>query len=134
MPVYEYTCSACGNRTDILHGINEAAPHFCPECGAEGTLRKGFAPPAIVFKGSGWAKKDRSAASRRSAGAKASEAAEGGDGKSSDGKDAAGKTSESTDTKTSDSRRSDDGGSKKSASASGSGSSSSTSSGPAGGD
>ena len=61
MPIYEYTCSACGHRTDILHGIHDPAPAFCPECGAEGTLRKGFAPPAIVFKGSGWAKKDRAA-------------------------------------------------------------------------
>jgi putative FmdB family regulatory protein len=70
MPIYEYTCSACGRRTDILHGINEAAPAFCPECGAEGTLRKAFAPPAIVFKGSGWAKKDRS--SSGSSGSKSS--------------------------------------------------------------
>jgi putative FmdB family regulatory protein len=60
MPIYEYTCSACGTRTDILHGINDGAPNFCPDCGAEGSLRKAFAPPAIVFKGSGWARKDRS--------------------------------------------------------------------------
>jgi putative FmdB family regulatory protein len=61
MPIYEYTCSACGHTTDMLHGIHEPAPPFCPECGAEGTLRKGFAAPAIVFKGTGWAKKDRAA-------------------------------------------------------------------------
>ena len=61
MPIYEYTCTNCGHKTDILHGINDPAPSFCPECGAEGTLRKGFAPPAVVFKGSGWAKKDRAA-------------------------------------------------------------------------
>ena len=63
MPIYEYACSACGRRTEILHGINDPTPHFCPECGAEGTLRKGFAAPAVVFKGSGWAKKDRRATS-----------------------------------------------------------------------
>jgi putative FmdB family regulatory protein len=61
MPIYEYLCSACSKRTEILHGINDPAPSFCPECGAEGTLRKGFAAPAVVFKGSGWAKKDRRA-------------------------------------------------------------------------
>ena len=61
MPIYEYSCSNCGQKTDILHGIHDPVPPFCPECGAEGTLRKGFAPPAIVFKGSGWAKKDRAA-------------------------------------------------------------------------
>ena len=63
MPVYEYYCSACGHRIDILHGLNESGPNFCPACGAERTMRKAFAPPAIVFKGSGWAKKERHAAS-----------------------------------------------------------------------
>ena len=59
MPIYEYRCSACGHRTEILHGINDDAPRFCPACGAEGTLRKAITAPSIVFKGSGWAKKDR---------------------------------------------------------------------------
>jgi putative FmdB family regulatory protein len=71
MPIYEYACTVCGHRTDILHGINDPGPHFCPECGAEGTMRKGFAPPAIVFKGSGWAKKDRASGLRTKAAAKA---------------------------------------------------------------
>jgi len=70
MPVYEYGCRACGHKTDILHGIHESGPHFCPECGAEGTMRKGIAAPAIVFKGSGWAKKDRGSASRTKAAAR----------------------------------------------------------------
>ena len=61
MPIYDYLCSACGHRTEVIHGIHEDAPRFCPSCGAEGTLRKGFSMPAILFKGSGWAKKDRSA-------------------------------------------------------------------------
>jgi putative FmdB family regulatory protein len=59
MPIYEYHCTACGHRVEILHGINETAPQFCPACGKEGTLRKTFSAPSIVFKGSGWAKKDR---------------------------------------------------------------------------
>jgi putative FmdB family regulatory protein len=63
MPIYEYVCSACGHRADILHGVNEPGPHFCPECGAEGSMRKAFAAPAIHFKGSGWAKRDRRSAS-----------------------------------------------------------------------
>ena len=59
MPTYEYACSACGRRSDILHGVHDTAPTVCPACGAEGTLRKAFAAPAIVFKGTGWAKKER---------------------------------------------------------------------------
>jgi putative FmdB family regulatory protein len=70
MPIYEYGCTACGHKTDILHGINEGGPVFCPSCGAEGTMRKGFAAPAIVFKGSGWAKKDRSSGARTKAAAR----------------------------------------------------------------
>jgi len=59
MPIYEYLCRACGHRTEILHGINDPGPQFCPACGAEGKLRKAITAPSIVFKGSGWAKKDR---------------------------------------------------------------------------
>lgn len=61
MPIYDYICSACRHRTEVIHGINEPAPRFCPSCGAEGTLRKAISSPAILFKGSGWAKKDRAA-------------------------------------------------------------------------
>ena len=59
MPTYEYACSACGRRSDVLHGVHDSAPTVCPACGAAGTLRKAFAAPAIVFKGTGWAKKER---------------------------------------------------------------------------
>lgn len=59
MPIYEYACTACDHRTDILHGLNDPGPAFCPSCGKEGTMRKLFAPPTIHYRGSGWAKKDR---------------------------------------------------------------------------
>jgi putative FmdB family regulatory protein len=59
MPIYEYRCSACGHRTDILHGVHDPGPVFCPECGAERTMRKAVVAPAVHFKGSGWAKKER---------------------------------------------------------------------------
>jgi putative FmdB family regulatory protein len=79
VPIYEYVCRACGHRADILHGVNEGGPHFCPECGAEGSMRKAFAPPTLVFKGSGWAKKDRSASARSSARKEPEGATAGGD-------------------------------------------------------
>jgi putative FmdB family regulatory protein len=90
MPVYDYLCSACDHRADILHGINDPGPRYCPSCGAEATMRKQFAAPAIHFKGTGWAKKDRGgsgASTRASAKSAASDAAResahAGDGKSS---------------------------------------------------
>ncbi len=74
MPVYDYLCTACDHRADILHGINDPAPNFCPSCGAEGTMRKQFSAPTIHFKGSGWAKKDRGGSSGATKAARHAEA------------------------------------------------------------
>jgi putative FmdB family regulatory protein len=65
VPIYDYLCSNCRERTEVIHGISDPGPRFCPACGAEGTLRKAFALPAVHFKGSGWAKKDRSSSSSK---------------------------------------------------------------------
>lgn len=72
MPIYEYVCTACDHRADILHGINDPGPFFCPSCGREGTMRKQFAPPAIHYKGTGWAKKDRGGSSSQGRGSSSS--------------------------------------------------------------
>ncbi len=72
MPIYDYVCTACDHRADILHGINDPGPNFCPSCGREGTMRKLFSAPSIHFKGSGWAKKDRGGGSSTRAAAKSS--------------------------------------------------------------
>lgn len=88
MPIYDYVCTACGTRTEVLHGVNESGPTVCTSCG--GALRKALSLPAIVFKGSGWAKKDarasRPAAGEASDGPK-KEAAPAGDGGSTDASD-----------------------------------------------
>ncbi|HYO42372.1 MAG TPA: zinc ribbon domain-containing protein [Candidatus Limnocylindrales bacterium] len=97
MPIYDYLCSACDHRADILHGIHDPSPQFCPSCGADGTMRKQFAAPAIHFKGSGWAKKDRGASRSTKAAAKGGEG-EGGGGKDSTG----GGESSSSDSSSSD--------------------------------
>ena len=57
MPIYDYVC-ANGHTTEVIHGVNDPGPASCPVCGAP--LRKALSAPAIVFKGSGWAKKERS--------------------------------------------------------------------------
>jgi putative FmdB family regulatory protein len=63
VPIYDYVCSNCRHRIEVIHGINVDGPRFCPSCGAEGTMRKALTTPAVHFKGSGWAKKDRSSTS-----------------------------------------------------------------------
>ena len=94
MPIYEYACTACDHRTDILHGLNDPGPAFCPSCGKEGTMRKLFAPPTIHYKGSGWAKKDRggSSGTKSSSSSKSSS----GDSSSSEGSSGGDKGSSST--------------------------------------
>jgi putative FmdB family regulatory protein len=103
MPIYEYVCTSCDHRADILHGINDPGPNFCPSCGGEGTMRKQFAPPAIHYKGSGWAKKDRGGSSggtKAAAKAAASKPeAPGHDGSSSSGSADGSSTSTSSDHK-----------------------------------
>jgi putative FmdB family regulatory protein len=58
MPTYDYVCGACGHRLEVRHAIGVQGPTQCPNCHSH-ALRKAIAAPAIVFKGSGWAKKDR---------------------------------------------------------------------------
>jgi putative FmdB family regulatory protein len=67
MPVYDYDCAACGRRFEVIHGVHADPPTTCPLCGS-GPVRKAFAAPAIHFKGSGWAKKERRAAAKSSTG------------------------------------------------------------------
>jgi putative FmdB family regulatory protein len=62
MPTYDYTCAACGRRFEVVHGVHGHGPETCPSCGG-GPVRKAFAPPTVVFKGSGWAKVDRRSSS-----------------------------------------------------------------------
>lgn len=66
MPIYDYACQECGHAVELIHRVHESGPAACPRCG--GPMRKLIAPPAILFKGSGWAKKDaREARTGRSA-------------------------------------------------------------------
>jgi len=87
MPIYDYVCEACGHRLEVMHGVDAPGPASCPACGAR-PMRKAFALPAVVFKGSGWAKKDRRSASRRKAENRKAEKAETG-AETSDGAKAA---------------------------------------------
>lgn len=57
MPIYEYACTGCGRRLEVIHGIHETGPSECDACG--GVMTKLLSPPAIVFRGTGWAKKER---------------------------------------------------------------------------
>jgi putative FmdB family regulatory protein len=68
MPTYEYACTECGNRIEVVQSISEAPLTTCTVCG--GALRKVFSPVGIVFKGSGFYRTD----SRGKPGARADDA------------------------------------------------------------
>jgi putative FmdB family regulatory protein len=56
MPTYEYACTECGDRTEVVQSITDPPLTTCTVCG--GQLRKVFSPVGIVFKGSGFYRTD----------------------------------------------------------------------------
>ena len=52
MPVYEYACTSCGERTEAKQSFHDVPLQECPHCG--GSLRKLYSPVGIVFRGSGF--------------------------------------------------------------------------------
>lgn len=52
MPLYEYECSDCGHRTEVIQRVSDPPLAECPECG--GAVRRLLSAPAVQFKGSGW--------------------------------------------------------------------------------
>ncbi len=63
---------------EVMHSVHAHGPAACPVCG--GAMKKAYAPPAIHFKGTGWARKERSSRpARRHAGSASSiDSSEGG--------------------------------------------------------
>ncbi|HYO61491.1 MAG TPA: zinc ribbon domain-containing protein [Actinomycetota bacterium] len=64
MPIYEYACTSCGERTEAKQSFADPPLEDCPHCG--GKLRKLFSPVGIVFKGSGFYSTDAKSGSKSS--------------------------------------------------------------------
>lgn len=56
MPLYEYQCTLCSERVEIIQKLSDPPYSHCPKCG--GDMKKLLSAPAIQFKGSGWYKTD----------------------------------------------------------------------------
>lgn len=56
MPLYEYQCTQCSDRVEVIQNLSDAPYSHCAKCGGE--MKKLFSAPAIQFKGSGWYKTD----------------------------------------------------------------------------
>jgi putative FmdB family regulatory protein len=72
MPLYEYECSVCGRRFELIQRFADPPAETCVACG-KGPVHKLLSAPAVHFKGTGWyvtdyAKKDGAAAVKTDAG------------------------------------------------------------------
>lgn len=85
MPIYEYTCAACGHNIEVLQKISDAPLIDCPACGMP-ELRKRVTAAAFRLKGTGWYETDFKNAGKKDktkdSGKKDTAAAPGGDKKS----------------------------------------------------
>jgi putative FmdB family regulatory protein len=74
VPTYQYACTDCGDRSEVVQRFTDDPLTVCIACG--GKLRKIFSPVGIVFKGSGFYRNDsRNGSSTVGAGKESSSAA-----------------------------------------------------------
>ena len=63
MPIYEYQCTKCNDRTEVIQKFTDPPYAVCDRCG--GDVRKLMSAPAIQFKGSGFYKTDYASAASK---------------------------------------------------------------------
>ena len=52
MPLYEYECTHCHERTERIQKFSDPEITICPHC--SGHLERVLSAPAVSFKGGGW--------------------------------------------------------------------------------
>jgi putative FmdB family regulatory protein len=52
VPIYEYECTKCGHRFEVVQKLNDAHITRCEKC--KGKVERLVSSPAIQFKGTGW--------------------------------------------------------------------------------
>jgi putative FmdB family regulatory protein len=84
MPTYDYRCSECGHRFEVVQSFHDAPIRECPVCERPDSVRKVYGNVGVVLKGSGFYRTDN----RTSAGAgSSSKGSDGGSGSSEKGSD-----------------------------------------------
>ena len=53
MPIYDYQCSRCGFKKEVMRKISEPSVTECPEC-HEQSFTKQLSAPSFQLTGSGW--------------------------------------------------------------------------------
>lgn len=57
MPIYEYTCTACDHKLEVLQKISDIPLEQCPAC-QQNTLKKLVSAAGFRLKGTGWYETD----------------------------------------------------------------------------
>ncbi len=57
MPIYDYECSSCFHKLEVMQKVSDEPLSICPECGNE-TLSKCVTAPSFRLGGSGWYETD----------------------------------------------------------------------------
>lgn len=53
MPIYDFQCTNCGHKLELLRKISDASTTTCPNCKQE-TFSKMLSAPSFQLNGSGW--------------------------------------------------------------------------------
>jgi putative FmdB family regulatory protein len=53
MPIYEYTCKACGHNLEVLQKMSDKPLTVCPHCN-KSELQKIISHSGFQLKGEGW--------------------------------------------------------------------------------
>ena len=53
MPIYDYQCTSCGFKKEVMRKISEPSVTVCPECQKE-TFAKQVSAPSFQLNGTGW--------------------------------------------------------------------------------
>lgn len=53
MPIYDFTCTSCGFKDELMRKISESSQTTCPKCSKE-TFAKMLSAPSFQLNGTGW--------------------------------------------------------------------------------
>jgi putative FmdB family regulatory protein len=53
MPIYDFQCTSCDHKDELMRKISEASTIICPNCSKE-TFSKMLSAPSFQLSGTGW--------------------------------------------------------------------------------
>jgi putative FmdB family regulatory protein len=53
MPIYDFLCTSCNHKAEVMRKISAPSVDVCPACGSE-TFAKQLSAPSFQLTGSGW--------------------------------------------------------------------------------